>query len=90
MPTSARTHCTVFTEAFGKFVTSQWIDAGIDPYNGIRQSIQIRIVPPLFTAACRDLSGAARQLPFQGRLERPARAENISPACGLYFFCASC
>ena len=51
MPTSARTHCTVFTEAFGKFVTSQWIDAGIDPYNGIRQSIQIRIVPPLFTAA---------------------------------------
>ena len=68
MPTSARTHCTVFTEAFGKFVTSQWVDAGIGPYNGIRQSIQIRIVPPLFTAACRALSGAARQLPWKGNV----------------------
>ena len=26
--------CAVFTVIFGEFVTSQWVDVGIDPYRG--------------------------------------------------------
>ena len=40
MPTSAHADCTAFAEIYGKFVTSQWADVDIGPYNAYRYSVR--------------------------------------------------
>ena len=60
-----------FTADYRKIGAFCWADVGIGPYNGIWKYIRIRIGLSLFAAFCRDLSGASRQLPFQGSLGAP-------------------
>ena len=40
MPTSPRQNAPVFTEIFGEFAGSQWVDVGIDPYAFVEKIAQ--------------------------------------------------
>ena len=41
MPASPRQNAPVFTEIFGEFAGSQWVDVGIDPYGPDKDSVGI-------------------------------------------------